>query len=91
MMFFTTLGLYKILYMAELLLTFFLYARKLRRRDRFALRVAGVSVAGLVVAAFFPVPVFSWWYTSFVFTALFALLLGGALPCFKEKSTSIVY
>ena len=90
-MFFTTLGLYKILYMAELLLTFFLYARKLRRRDRFALRVAGVSAAGLVVAAFFPVPVFSWWYTSFVFTALFALLLGGAMLCFKEKFISIVY
>ena len=87
----TTLGVYKILYMAELLFTFFAYARKLRRRSRFALRVAAVCAVSLAVAAFFPMPIYGWWYTSFVFAVLFALLLAGSAFCFKEKFICMVY
>lgn len=88
---FTVLGVYKLVYMAELIVAFFLYARKLKRRNRFGLRVACACAANMLAAFFFPLPVYNSLYTSFMFIALFAIMLASAVLCFDEKFIHIVY
>ena len=87
----TVFGVYKLLYMAELLSTFFIYARKIGRRKFFGWRVAAVCAVNMLAALFFPVPTYNAWYTSFVFTALFSFMLVTAIFCYKEKFINILY
>ena len=75
----TVFGVYKLIYMAELLSTFFIYARKIGRRKFFGWRVAAVCAVNMLAALFFPVPTYTAWYTSFVFTALFSFRLVTAI------------
>lgn len=88
---FTTFDVYKLIFMAELLIAFFVYTHKLEKREKFGWRVAAVCGVDLLVALFSPVPVQNAWYTSFVFVVLFALLMATAIFCFKEKFINILY
>ena len=88
---FTTIDVYKLVYITEFLIAFFVYAHKLEKREKFGWRVAAVCVVDLLAALFFPVPVQSAWYTSFVFVALFSLSMATVIFCFKERFINILY
>lgn len=89
---FTTFSVYKLLYMAELLLIFFIYARKLKRRSHFGWRITAVCAVNMGAAFLFPVLKDSnMWYNSFVFMALFVLMCATAIFCFKGKFINILY
>lgn len=88
---FKTFDVYKTMYMAELLIGFFVFARKFEKRSYFAVRVAAVCVLNLVAAFFFPVKIFNTWYNSFVFIALFSFAMLTAFFCFKESFINILY
>lgn len=74
---------YKLVFMAELLLAEGLLVYPLRRRSRFALRMAA-AVAGCMLAAFLLPVYFSWWYFTLLFLGLYAVSLGALVLCFDE-------
>ena len=86
-----TFDVYKTMFMAELLIAFFVFTMKLKRRSYFPLRVAAVCVVDLVAALFFPANVFNTWYNSFVFIALFSIAMATSIFCFEEKFINVLY
>ncbi len=75
---------YKLIFMAELLLSEGLLVYPLRRRRNFILR-AVLCVFGCFLVAFLLPIFFSWWWISILFLLLFAVSLGALAICFDEN------
>lgn len=90
-MFVNSLGVYKIVFMVELLAAEFLFTFRLKRRRKFALRFCITAAACMLAAVFFPVLFYNAIYSSVLFLVLFAITLVGLLLCYDEKPFNIVY
>ncbi len=88
---FTALSAYKLVFMVELLIAFFIYALKLRRRKRFALRAVGAVAICLAAAFLFPVGKYNALYSSFMFLCLFAVSVAAFCMCFDEPFVSVLF
>ncbi len=75
---------YKLIFMAELLLSEGLLVYPLRRRRNFMLRVV-LCILGCFLVAFLLPIFFSWWWISILFLLLFAVSLGALAICFDEN------
>lgn len=75
---------YKLIFMAELLLSEGLLVYPLRRRRNFIFR-AVLCVFGCFLVAFLLPIFFSWWWISILFLLLFAVSLGALAICFDEN------
>lgn len=87
----TQLALYKLLFMAELLLAEFLFTFRLRRREHYALRIGGGYALSFVLAFFCPIFDYSAWYASGMFFLLFGITLGIHFFVYKEPFLNIVF
>lgn len=86
-----SLSLYKIVFMAELLVAEFLFTLRLKRRRKFWLRFAAMCVVGMLLAWLFPVVAYNAFYSSVMFLALFAATVGGLMLCYKDSFVNIAY
>ncbi len=86
-----SLSLYKIVFMAELLVAEFLFTLRLKRRRKFWLRFAAMCVVGMLLAWLFPVVTYNAFYSSVMFLALFAATVGGLMLCYKDSFVNIAY
>ena len=68
---FTELFLYKFVFIAELLIAMHMYSFRMKKRKRFALRVALGVVVCMALGYAYPVMSFSPWYASLMFLVLF--------------------
>ena len=68
---FTELFLYKFIFIAELLIVMHLYSFRMKKRGKYALRVAAGAVVCLALGYAYPVASFSAWYASLMFLVLF--------------------
>ena len=75
------LTVYKILFMAELLVAEYLFTLRLKRRNKFWLRFACMCVCGMLLAWLFPVVSYNAFYSSVMFLALFLATLVGLVLC----------
>lgn len=88
------LGLYKILFMTELLLAEGLLAFRLIRRGRFVLRLIAAVAVCYAAAFLFPLPervAYSWWYTSLMFVLLFCISFGALVFVFKAPLSTVAF
>lgn len=90
----TSLFLYKILFMAELLVTEALFTLKIDKRKHFALRVLASIAVCASVAVFYPIfPDFSysWWYTSIMFTVMFMVTFAAIFFVYDLSPTAAFF
>ncbi len=84
---------YKIVFMAELILSEAMFVCRLKRRRFFVVRLLLSLAALFAIAVFFPL--FSWsynaFYSSFLFFSLFAATLGAIAVCFREPFVNIMF
>ncbi len=84
---------YKIVFMAELLLSESMFVNRLKHRRFFVLRILGSLFALGALAVFFPL--FSWSYNaiyaSLLFILFFVATLGAAAFCFREPFVNILF
>lgn len=90
-MFVTSLDIYKIVFMAELLIAEGMFVIKLHRRSFFVLRAIIAAVVCLVTAVFVPVFAYNAAYTSLLFLAFFALTLLAVKFCFAESWYNVFF
>lgn len=89
---FTSLFWYKLVFMGELLISEVLFTWKLKRKNRFALRLLCCAAGIFVVTFFFPIFVHeSPAYTSAMFLALFAVTIAAMKLCFAEPWVNILF
>lgn len=86
-----SLTVYKVVFMAELLVAEFLFTLRLKRRSKFWLRFAAMFVVGLLLAWLFPIVSYNAFYSSVMFLALFAATVGGLMLCYNESFVNIAY
>lgn len=86
-----SLTVYKVVFMAELLVAEFLFTLRLKRRSKFWLRFAAMCVVGLLLAWLFPIVSYNAFYSSVMFLALFAATVGGVMLCYNEGFVNIAY
>lgn len=86
-----SLTVYKVVFMAELLVAEFLFTLRLKRRSKFWLRFAAMCVVGLLLAWLFPIVSYNAFYSSVMFLALFAATVGGLMLCYNEIFVNIAY
>lgn len=85
---------YKILFAAEILVAEFLFTLRLKKRKHFALRFAAMCACVLAVAAVFPVgfeEADTFWYSSLMFFAIFALTVPGLWFCFDARILNLFF
>lgn len=82
---------YKILFAVEMLTAEFLFTFRLKKRGRFALRAVGCATLFVIVAAVFPTPVDSPWYSSFMFLAMFAMTVPMLKFCYNEPWVNMLF
>ncbi len=84
---------YKIVFMAELLLSESMFVCRLKRRRLFVLRLAAALTVLFALAVFFPL--FEWSYNaayaSVLFITLFVATLGAIAFCFREPFVNILF
>lgn len=90
-MFVNSLEIYKIIFMAELLLVSLLFTSSLKKKSHFVFRYLGLSAVCMLAAVFFPVPTYTAAYTSFLFLVLFVLMSIGLLFCYQEPVLNILH
>lgn len=88
---FTALFGYKMLFMVELLLAEFLYAYKLKRRNRFILRCACMTLLSFGVTFAFPILFYNAIYSSLMFICLFGITVFAMIFCFDEPVLNILF
>lgn len=82
---------YKILFMAELIVSELLFAHSLNRQNHFALRSV-LCVSGLLAVAFFmPIVAFNAAWAIFMFLSMFALTLVAMKICFAESWWNVLF
>ena len=86
-----SLTVYKVVFMAELLVAEFLFTLRLKRRSKFWLRFAAMCAVGLLLAWQFPIVSYNAFYSSVMFLALFAATVGGLMLCYNESFVNIAY
>ena len=67
----TELFLYKVVFIAELLVAMHLYSFRRKKRNRYPLRIAISVIACMLLGYAYPVASFSAWYSSVMFLVLF--------------------
>lgn len=87
----TNLFFYKILFIAEILAAEFIYTFRLKKKPRFALRFSACCALLLAAAALFPIFVNTFWYSSFMFLALFSLTVPALRFCFDEPLSNVFF
>ena len=87
----TSFDIYKIVFMAELLVSECLFVFRLKRRRMFALRAALSVFVCLASAVFVPVVAYNAAYTSFLFVAFFVVTLLCAKFCFAESWYNVFF
>lgn len=87
----TTLQLYKPIFMLELLICFFIYAFKLKKRNHFALRFIIASIILIIISFFFPIIKYDAFYTSIMFLILFIISLFMMYFCYDEEIINIIF
>lgn len=87
----SSLSAYKLLFALELLISEFLYALRLKKRKKFAVRAAASAVALLLVAFVFPTPFNNALYTSAMFLCIFGLSLALMKFCYDEPIVNAVF
>ena len=82
---------YKLVFMAELLLSEGLFVYKLKRRSYFPLRLAASLLLSLSAALFCLVLFYNAWYASLMFTALFLITVFCIKFCFNESWINVIF
>lgn len=83
-MIFSDLFFYKILFAAEISVAEFLFTFRLKKRRMFWVRFPLCCAALAVLAAFFPTPFESPWYSFFTFFSIFALSIPILFFCYDD-------
>ena len=78
----TSLFVYKLQFMAALLIAEGMFLHRLPRRDRFPLRAAAAVLGCFLAALLFPIVSYSALYSSVMFLVFFALTIPAARLCF---------
>lgn len=87
----SSLSAYKLLFALELLVSEFLYALRLKKRNKFVLRAVASAVVLFLAAFLFPTPFNNALYTSAMFLCLFGLSLALMKLCYAEPLVNIVF
>ncbi len=85
---------YKILFAAEILVAEFLFVFRLKKRKHFFFRFAAMCALVLAAAAAYPVgfaAADTFWYSSLMFFAIFALTIPGLWLCFDESVLNLFF
>lgn len=82
---------YKLIFLTELLVSEACFVRKLKRRNRFLLRLIGSLTLLYAVVFFFPMVSYDVFYMSFLFLAVFMLTLSAMFFCFKESFWNVLF
>ncbi len=90
-MIFSDLFFYKILFAAEISVAEFLFTFRLKKRRMFWVRFLLCCAALAVLAAFFPTPFESPWYSFFTFFSIFALSIPILVFCYDEPVINSVF
>ncbi len=87
----TPLFIYKFVFVTELIVAEALFCYKLRRRGRFALRLAGGLAISYLGALLFPAVIFNAAYVSLMFVTLFGCTVAALGLCFKESWRAVLF
>lgn len=87
----TGLGVYKILFTIELLVSFFIYAHRMKKKPLFPLHAGVCATIALVIAYFFPILRYDAVYSSFTFLTLFVVDLFLLYFCYAEVPINIIF
>lgn len=87
----TSLFVYKLQFMAALLIAEGLFLFRLPRRDRFPLRMAAAVLGCFLAALLFPILSYDALYSSVMFLAFFALTIPAAMLCFDAGWRGCVF
>lgn len=90
-MFINNLGIYKIIFIIELLVVEFLFTFRLERREHYVLRCIFSATFCVLVAIFFPILYYNSIYFSFTFICLFAVTIAALVVCYKESVLHVIY
>jgi len=82
---------YKAIFMTELILAEFIFCFRLKRKNKFWVRLLISLIICYGIAFGFPTPVYNWWYCSFIFLCLFATTIFCLKFLFKESDKNIVF
>lgn len=88
------LGLYKLLFMTELLLAEALVSFRLKKRRYFVLRCIAAIIVCYAFALLFPLPerdAYTWWYTSLMFILMFGVTFAALLAVFRISVQTAVF
>lgn len=88
---FSPLFYYKLFFMTELLVAEAFVCFRLRKRRRFALRLAVSLLCIYAVALFFPIFVYNAWYSTVIFLSLYLCSVAAAKVCFDEQWKNIFF
>lgn len=90
-MIFTQFGLYKILFVTELLIAEYLFTHRLKHRSYYYLRLILVSVACYVIAVFFPLPPSNAFFIVIIFLFFFAVTVAGHFIIYDDTFVNIFF
>ena len=82
---------YRLVFLAEILISEFLFFFKLKRKNKFVLKLIISLVLIFVLAFFYPLPFYNFWYTSLMFIAYFCFTFIACLFLFDEKISTIAF
>lgn len=87
----TQLFYYKFLFMGELIVAEAMFTFRFKRRTLFPVRCALAIVLCFLIALFFPIMSYGPYYTSFMFTSFFVIVLLAIKFCFKEPMINVLF
>lgn len=87
----TPLGIYRLVFLLEIIILEFFLSFQFEKRKHFSYRVLIYIVLIFTVTFFLPLGNFTWYSTSLIFFFLYLLSLTGMLFCYKEKLINLFF
>lgn len=82
---------YRLLFLLEIVLSEFFFLFKLKRKKHFALRLLCSVVIVFLLAFFYPLPFYNFWYTSLMFISYFLFTFAVILFIFDERISTLAF
>ncbi len=82
---------YRLLFLFEIILSEFFFLFKLKRKKHFALRLSVSIVVVFLLAFFYPLPFYNFWYTSLMFISYFLYTFVAVLFLFDERISTLAF
>lgn len=82
---------YRLVFLCEIVISESMFFFKLKRKKKFILKLSISLVLTFLIAFFYPLPFYNFWYTSLMFIAYFVLTFIASLFLFDESISTMAF